>query len=135
MSRLNLPEGISELSFRRTIPNNGRWGQQQQASFGAKTLHGIGGPASFDEWLYRQGIGSGKVKEVFPRRGLLEGGGLDGEPAPGLVVAYWSYDYRDHAMGRLTMGLLCSHQARREKKTPLLPLGTLADRFLLDGSV
>lgn len=28
-----------------------------------------------------------------------------------VVVAYWSYDYREHAMGHLTRGLFCSHQA------------------------
>lgn len=29
----------------------------------------------------------------------------------GLVVAYWSFDFRDHPMGYLTKGLFCSHQA------------------------
>lgn len=28
-----------------------------------------------------------------------------------LVVAYWSFDYRDHPMGYLTRGLFCAHQA------------------------
>lgn len=31
-----------------------------------------------------------------------------------VVVAYWSYDYREHAMGHLTRGLFCSHQVSQQ---------------------
>ena len=124
MTRLSLPEETNELFFRRAT-RNGWLGQQQQErehSFRAGPVGGAGGPSNFDEWLYRQGIGSSEGKEAFSSTGSMEEGGgfAAGEAARGLVVAYWSYDYREHAMGHLTKGLLCSHQARKENNP--LPL-------------
>lgn len=66
-----------------------------------------------DEDLDRRGgtgVGTGSER----RRGRGPGGGKSE-----LVVAYWSYDYRDHPMGHLTRGLLCSHQVR-ERTTAFL---------------
>ncbi|CAM9888575.1 unnamed protein product, partial [Ectocarpus sp. 4 AP-2014] len=99
VERLPLPEDHTRnLSFRRGEALGQGRGLQQDS-------------ISFDEWLRRQGIETGNRsgEEAGPRRGArakrraVTGGGL--------VVAYWSYDYRDHAMGHLTRGLLCSHKA------------------------
>lgn len=129
VSRLHLPTQTDEISFRRATPSNGYWRQrEQQETAVAETVSSIGGPAmySFDEWLYGQGIGPGRGKEELPWRGSLQREGLVEATVAGLVVAYWSYDFRDHAMGQLTKGLLCSHQARNEEFLPPLR-GTLAD--------
>lgn len=88
------------------------------------------GDSHLDAGSNRLGVGAGdgtdpeqaeqveQAEQAEQRRGRgREAGGAEGEAAPsGLVVAYWSYDYRDHAMGHLTRGLFCSHQARQEKK-------------------
>eukprot|EP00752_Nemacystus_decipiens_P009479 g8475.t1 len=116
VSRLPLPEETNQLSFRRTMPNIGRRGhqqlqeQKQQQPFGAEAVGEFGSSARFDEWFDWQGIDLGKGKAALARKESLEGGGLMGTISGGLSVAYWSYDYRDHAMGHLTKGLLCSHQ-------------------------
>lgn len=46
-----------------------------------------------------------------------EGRRSKGELEAKLVVAYWSFDIRKHAMGYLTRGLFCSHQVRDAGKT------------------
>lgn len=57
--------------------------------------------------------GKGGDEGAPGREGAAEAGRrwYGGRNETGLVVAYWSYDYRDHAMGYLTRGLFCSHQA------------------------
>ncbi|CAM9809280.1 unnamed protein product, partial [Ectocarpus fasciculatus] len=104
VERLSIPEDHPRrLSFRRREALGQGRGLQQDS-------------ISFDEWLNGQGIetGNGNGEEAAPRRGArarrpaAEAGAVAGT---GLVVAYWSYDYRDHAMGHLTRGLFCSHQA------------------------
>lgn len=102
VERLSLPEDHPRrLSFRRGEALGQGCGLQHDS-------------ISFHEWLNRQGIetGNGNGEEAAPRRGArarrrAEAGVAAGA---GLVVAYWSYDYRDHAMGHLTRGLFCSHQ-------------------------
>ncbi|CAM9939632.1 unnamed protein product, partial [Laminaria digitata] len=59
------------------------------------------------------GAGTGPEQPGKSEQWVRGGGRGGGEASPGLVVAYWSYDYRDHAMGHLTRGLFCSHQARQ----------------------
>lgn len=40
------------------------------------------------------------------------GGGRREAGKAHLAVAYWSFDYREHAMGHLTRGVFCSHKVR-----------------------
>ncbi|CAM9926309.1 unnamed protein product, partial [Ectocarpus sp. 12 AP-2014] len=99
VERLPLPEDHTrKLSFRRGEALGQGRGLQQDS-------------ISFDEWLRRQGIETGnRSGEVAgPRRGVRAK--RRAAARGGLVVAYWSYDYRDHAMGHLTSGLFCSHKA------------------------
>lgn len=65
----------------------------------------------YNRWLRAQAIETRKSGKGAPRsRGQATS--YTDEATKGLVVAYWSYDYRDHAMGHLTRGLFCSHQVR-----------------------
>ncbi len=105
VKRLPVTEAISSLSFRQTTttPFSGR--RQREINGTESFESGFG----FEEWRHRQGISTGKEgEEAAPYRGRGEGGA---EAAAGLVVAYWSYDFREHAMGHLTEAMLCSHQA------------------------
>lgn len=91
VARLPLEDHDSRPPLRRTLdgglPGEGIGDESDNLGAG---FHGLGG-----------GVGAGSEQ----RRGL-------GGEVTGLVVAYWSYDYRDHAMGHLTRGLFCSHQVR-----------------------
>lgn len=99
VERLPVPEDANKLYFRRQMAGNG-----QQQHFGTM---------SFEEWLHEQEIGVGSGTEASTQRGGRDRRDKTAVAAPaGLVVAYWSYDFREHAMGHLTRGLFCSHQAR-----------------------
>ena len=59
------------------------------------------------------GVYGGPLKARFQQRGhglSRELGSHGGKDGTGLVVAYWSFDLREHPMGYLTRGLFCSHQ-------------------------
>lgn len=118
VEHLPLPGDIRELYFRRTNVDDGRSQQHQRHHYHHQRQRGNAREdieeevTGFDGWLRKQGIETTKSSEEgMPRRGGQPKSYTD-EATKGLVVAYWSYDYREHAMGHLTRGLFCSHQAR-----------------------
>ncbi|CAM9108296.1 unnamed protein product, partial [Scytosiphon promiscuus] len=94
---LLLPDEIGELTFRRTNhQHNTNEDIDEQVT-------------DFNGWLRAQGIETTTSKGLAPRRGGQATSYKD-RATRGLVVVYWSYDYREHAMGHLTQRLFCSHQ-------------------------
>lgn len=109
VGRLSLPPDTNILSFsRRGLQNRQR--QQQQQRQDTNSFDAAGENDSYNKWLYFQGIKTDIGEKAQWWDGADE---VRATPAAGLVVAYGSYDYRKHAMGYLTRGIFCNHQARK----------------------
>lgn len=91
--------------------------QQQQQDTGTQNFDGAAEETdNFNRWLHYQRITPENGLDAVPRAdGAKE---VAAKSAAGVVVAYGSYDFRDHVMGYLTRGIFCNHQAR--EVVPLL---------------
>jgi len=108
---LGLARLASQLSFiRRGRQNGQRHQNQQHQDTGTRNFDGVGETDSYSRWLYHQGIKTDNERKTAHWR--EEPDLIAATPAAGVVVGYGSYDYREHAMGYLTRGIFCNHQAR-----------------------
>eukprot|EP00903_Cladosiphon_okamuranus_P011215 g10582.t1 len=106
VGRLSLPQDTNILLFRRRRLQNGQRKQQQDS--GPMNVDGAVEIDSYSRWLYYQGIKTDSGEKAIQWRGGAEE--IAEAPATGVVVVYGSYDYREHAGGRLTRGIFCTHQ-------------------------
>lgn len=126
VERLSLPQDTNILSFNRRRLFNA---QQQQRDTCTNTVDDVGETECyFNRWLFSQGITTDNDERAVQWRDGAEE--ISAIPAAGLVVAYGSYDYRDHAMGYLTRGIFCNHQARKVVALLRVTYVSLSPRYL-----